>query len=351
MFVVNTSAYAPTFKNWASRAANLPQTHTDASSALVSAAVDHVVAVNSSLVLAFSNDFGRSIARFNVLAGGDVTVGTPIAVTGDDAWISTIIVVPGATPKFFYTTAPESRTGNFGVATFNADWTAVSTRRVALNGAFHHGAYEPITGKVYTWSQRSVNQHNVDTGALEYTRDVTALARATSPSTGNNHNLDGGKADGQGRLMMVVNSGRMIWIDLRGASLATTTKLGYTVVMNKDGLDDMTNIYCPCGSGGSGTPAPAPTNAPTLAPTRFVGCDGYTCAAPGWTPITAVSARNIACLAGVCTDRVCCKPPSCATAGVTCPTGKVNAGTAVQCRGQTAAGCDASLCCRTAPSA
>ena len=151
VFVVNTATYNPSAKNWVSHVANLPETHSEASEAMYAPAVDHVVVVNSSLVLAFSNDFGRSISRFNVLPGGDVTVGTPIAVTGDDAWISTIIVVPGATPKFFYTTAPESRTGNFGVATFNADWTAVSTSRVALNGAFHHGAYEPVTRKVYSW--------------------------------------------------------------------------------------------------------------------------------------------------------------------------------------------------------
>ena len=262
LFFINTTGYASSTKNWASRVSNLPATFETDPTKLVAAQTDHVVVVSNSLVLVFSNDFGRNIARHTVLAGGDVSVGTPVSVSGVDAWISTLIVAPNG--KFFYTTGNEAGHGNFGEAIVDNAWTSIQTRRILTAGAYHHGTYEPVTNKVYTWGVLSVNQHDPATGALEATRDVSALARATAPSSGTNHQLDGGKADLHGRLLVAVNSGRLLWIDLRTASLATTTKIGYTIILLKNGLDDVTRIQCP------NTPAPtnAPTNAPTSAPTN-----------------------------------------------------------------------------------
>jgi len=74
-----------------------------------------------------------------------------------------------------------------------------------------------------------------------------------------------------------------------------------------------------------------------------VSCASYTCA-NGWSTRTNVPPENIACLAGICTDRVCCNPPTCASLeNPTCIL-KPNP-RAIQCPGSTLAGCTNRVCC------
>jgi len=77
-----------------------------------------------------------------------------------------------------------------------------------------------------------------------------------------------------------------------------------------------------------------------------LNCAQYACTG-GWTHKNYPPASSIACLAGVCTNRVCCNPPTCAafvSAG-SC-TLKDNAG-AIQCRGEVPSGCTTDLCCKS----
>ena len=159
VFVVYPKLYAGTFKNWNSVLANLPKTGPDANNLTKGAASDHMVIFNSTYVMTLQNDYGRTLSRFAVGVNGSVTPGEVINVAGQDAWMSSIIVVPG--PHYFYTTASEGGLGFFGSVTFDSALTTANTTRIVnTTGGFHHGTYEPFTGKVYTWGATFVNQHD-----------------------------------------------------------------------------------------------------------------------------------------------------------------------------------------------
>lgn len=160
--------------------------------------------------------------------------GTSYPVTGPDTDIRGVVWDPLA-GKYFYTTACDGCTGNFGTITFNG--SAFVTTRLQT-GLYAHGiTYDPYTGDLIVNSADFIQQI-----------DTAGNVLGTVSGTGN---FDQAAVDGHGHLFVASNSGFLKFVDYSNSG-----NIGTGIFSAQPFLANSLDDIAPLSGSGSQTPEP-----------------------------------------------------------------------------------------------
>jgi len=163
------------------------------------------------------------------------TAGTSYPVSGSDTDIRGVIFDP-ITSQYYYTTACDGCTGNFGSIVFNG--TSFVTTRIAT-GLFAHGiSFDPFTDDLIVNSANHIQQIT-PTGAV--------LGQITTLSD----TFDQAAENGKGLLFVASNNGNLFFADY-----AATGNIGTATFTSEQFLAGALDDIAPLSGGGSQTPEP-----------------------------------------------------------------------------------------------
>jgi hypothetical protein len=165
--------------------------------------------------------------------------GVAYTVTGGSSHDIRGVIFDPHNNTFYYGTAPDNGTGDFGTVVFN-DTTHTATLTVLKTGVAAHGlSFDPFTNTIITNAGPTINQFD-EAGNLK------------SQVTVNGGEFDQAAEDGKGHLLVASNNGFLEFVDydasgLIGTGVATNTFLA-------SNLDDI----APLSGVGSSTSVPEP---------------------------------------------------------------------------------------------
>lgn len=163
------------------------------------------------------------------------TNGTSYSVVGPDTDIRGVIWDP-LVSQYFYTTACDGCTGNFGTITFNG--SVFTTSRVA-SGLFAHGiTFDPFTGDLIINSANTVQQ-------------ITPGGVVLGTLTHNGSQFDQAAVDGKGHLFVASNNGDLEFVDY-----SSTGNIGTASFTNNQFLANTLDDIAPLSGQGAPTPEP-----------------------------------------------------------------------------------------------
>jgi len=164
------------------------------------------------------------------------SAGTSFPVTGNDTDIRGVIFDP-ATSQYYYTTACDGCTGNFGSITFNG--SSFVTTRIAT-GLFAHGiSYDPFSGDLF------VNSANV---IQQITPAGVVVGQIRTPGD----QFDQAAENGKGLLFVASNNGNLEFVDY-----AATKNIGTATFTSEQFLASALDDIAPLSGQGSQTPEPS----------------------------------------------------------------------------------------------
>jgi len=165
------------------------------------------------------------------------SAGTSFPVTGNDTDIRGVIFDP-LTSQYYYTTAPDGGTGNFGSIVFNG--SSFVTTRIA-SGLFAHGiSFDPFTGNLFVNSANHIQQIRPD---------GTVVGQITTSGD----TFDQAAENGKGLLFVASNNGNLFFADY-----AATKNISTATFTSEQFLDPALDDIAPLsGSGSRTTPEPS----------------------------------------------------------------------------------------------
>jgi hypothetical protein len=179
------------------------------------------------------------------LSGGSVVIGSGVAYTVSGTNTSNFdvrgIVFDPTNGTWYYGTAPDGGSGDFGTVVFNdVTHTAVLTR--LQTGLWAHGlTFDPFTGDVIVSSANTIQQ-------LDAAGNV--LSSLTGPG-----NFDQSAADGHGHLFVASNSGFLEFVDYDATGLIGSLSNFTASPFLAGSLDDIAPLSGL--GGGGGVPEPS----------------------------------------------------------------------------------------------
>jgi hypothetical protein len=185
------------------------------------------------------------------LAGGGLSVnGTAYTVSSTTVGASLDVrgvIFDSTTGTWYYGTAPDGGSGDFGTVVFN-DTTHTATLTRLQTGLFDHGlTFDPFTGDLIVSSANTIQQLN-------------ALGNVLSTVTGSG-NFDQSAVDGLGHLFVASNSGFLEFVDYDATGLIGAASNFKASPFLASSLDDI----APLSGLGGGTPVPEPGSLAVLA--------------------------------------------------------------------------------------
>jgi hypothetical protein len=183
-----------------------------------------------------------SISALQLSGGGLSAAGIAYTVscsTGCSTDVRGVIWDP-INSKWYYGTAPDGGSGDFGTVVFNdVSHTATLTR--LQTGLWAHGlSFDPFTGDVIVNSGNTIQQLNA-AGAV--------LSTATGPGS-----FDQAAEDGNGHMFVASNSGNLEFIDYRATGLIGAGANFTAAPFLAGSLDDIAPLS------GAGSPVPEPAS-------------------------------------------------------------------------------------------
>lgn len=163
------------------------------------------------------------------------TNGTSYSVVGPDTDIRGVIWDP-LVGQYFYSTACDGCTGNFGIITFNG--TVFATSRIA-SGLYAHGiTFDPFTGDLIVNSANTIQQ-------------ITPGGVVVGTVTHSGSEFDQAAVDGKGHLFVASNNGDLEFVDYSGSGNIGTASFSNNQFL-ANSLDDIAPLS------GQGAPTPEP---------------------------------------------------------------------------------------------